>query len=215
MASHTPTQRSAELQPIARELARLMNDASARVFHDVAEGGDAPPALEVERAAQARGPQQLAASHKGPVQQREAVALYRRCLAHYRDVIQAGRARDGGLDDLGHAAAYFVVANLAALQDLDPGEDVLAPVAAQLCRLIVGTAAWQRAPLAERQAWFEQLAVLGVLVNESRIQARVQGAAAVANVRRAARGYIVQLLGLDPQRLVLTPQGLGAATAVH
>ena len=74
---------------------------------------------------------------------------------------------------------------------------------------------WQRAPLAERQAWFEQLALLGVLVNESRVQARAQGLAATANVERAAHSYLTQLLGLDPAALVVTPQGLVARMALQ
>jgi len=68
--------------------------------------------------------------------------------------------------------------------------------------------AWSRVPLGERQACFEQLALLAVLVDESTRQAHEQGPAAVENVRRAARGYLQQLLGLDPDRLGLDAGGL-------
>ena len=210
-----PAQDRVEVQPIARELSRLVRDAVGQVFRVAAQGDDAPAPLLLDRAGEASGPRQLASSHKGAVQQREALALYRRCLAHYRSAIQPRIAPDSERDDLGRAAAYFVLANLAAVQGSDLDELTLAAVTAQLCRLIALTDAWQRAPLARRQAWFEQLALLGVLVNEARLQARGQGAAAVANVQRAARGYLMQLLGLDPELLLVTPQGLAAATAVH
>jgi hypothetical protein len=62
---------------------------------------------------------------------------------------------------------------------------------------------------------FEQLALLGTLINESRIQAQQQGPAAKANVQKSARAYLQQLLGLEPDWLVVTPQGLALATTVH
>jgi hypothetical protein len=67
---------------------------------------------------------------------------------------------------------------------------------------------WKSAPVEERQAYFEQMALLAVLIAESAAQASSQGAAAVAKVQQAARGYLRQLLGLNPDHLTLGPEGL-------
>jgi hypothetical protein len=213
MRTQTPPAHSTDA--IARDLARLVRGAVGQALLDTAQPGDLAAPLNVPPALQPSGPQRLAATQPAASRQRrEALALYERCLRHYRAAIQPRLSPVRGSDDLGAAAAFFVQANLAAGHDAAPDETLHAALAAQLARLIQRTDAWQHAPLAERQNLFEQLALLGVLVNESRLQAREQGPAAQAQLQRAARGYLLQLLGLDPELLVLTPQGLAAAS-VH
>ena len=189
----------------ARDFAKRLGEALGQALAGFGDGGEDLPALTIERAAKPSAPSKLAKSHPGgPKARRDAEALYLRCLAHYRDKVQHGLPTD----DLGAAAAYFVLANLAALQDLQVSEAQLALVERQMRHVIGRHEAWSQADAREQQSLFEQFAVLGVLVGESQAEARKQGPAAIANVRRAARGYIVQLLGLNPDALRLGDHGL-------
>lgn len=174
------------------------------------------PALTVMPAAQATMPERMAAQHPGgPKARREAQALYVRCLAHYRRAVQPRLVPGVQHDDVGVAAAYFVLANLAALRPVDLNEAMLAQTERQLRQLISQTQTWEGASAAERQQLFEQFAIIGVLINETRLAAPAQGAAAVANVQRAARGYLVQLLGLEPDMLGVGPSGLTSLSSAH
>lgn len=175
-------------------------------------GGDAPsdrPALTVQRASAPIAPARLASAHPGDAAARErARELYRRCLAHYRGVVRP-QDQSSDFDDAGAAVAAFVAANLGALQGEPVTPGMLRALERQLHGIARVSSDWKAAPIVERQAYFEQMALLAVLVAESAAQAPAQGAAAVAKVRQAARGYLRQLLGLDPDHLTLGPQGLG------
>ncbi|WP_348756405.1 DUF6683 family protein [uncultured Aquincola sp.] len=190
--------------------ATALAERLAASFGELLMGGPAADAddlapLTVLPAAQATAPQQLAAAHPGgPAARQQALALYRRCLAHFRQRVQAGMPED----DVGQAAAYFVLACVAALQGIDVSPAQLALVERQMRRLLGQHPAWVQASATERQALFEQFAVLGVLVGESQHEARRQGPAARANVQQAARGYLRQLLGLRPDHLQLGDHGL-------
>lgn len=190
--------------------AAALADRLAASFGELLMGGAATDAddlapLTVLPAAQATAPQQLAAAHPGgPAARQQALALYRRCLAHYRQRLQSGLPED----DVGQAAAYFVLACVAALQQINVSPAQLALVERQMRRLLGQHPAWAQAAATERQALFEQFAVLGMLVGESQHEARRQGPAARANVQNAARGYLRQLLGLQPDHLHLGDHGL-------
>jgi hypothetical protein len=54
-----------------------------------------------------------------------------------------------------------------------------------------------------------------VLVNESRLAAKVQGPDAASHVREAARNYLRQMLGLDAERLTVSAAGLAWAEGVQ
>lgn len=213
--SHGTADSSAPSHPLALELTKLIRQTIGQTLRDAAQNADAASALKVPPAARASGPATLAQSHPDAGQRREAQALYGRCLAHYRSQVQKVLRPTQKDDDVGLAAAYFVLANLAAHEWRDPDPAALAPVEQQLRHLIAWTQAWETAGMADRQGLFEQLALLGVLINESRVQAKTQGDAARRNVQQAARGYLRQLLGLDPDLLIVTPQGLATADTVH
>jgi len=167
-------------------------------------------ALTVERARASIAPARLASAHPGDAAARDAAReLYERCLVHYRSV---AHAPDQGVDDVGAAVAAFVAANLGALHGTPVAPGMLRCLEKQLHGIARLSSDWDAAPLVERQAYFEQMALLAVLVAESSAQARVQGAAALANVQRAARAYLRQLLDLDADHLALGPTGLSART---
>ena len=193
---------------MAQQVRQTVLDAILQI--DGATAAADRPALTVARAAQPIAPARLASAHPGDGVGREAACrLYERCLAHYRQVVRPqDEAR--GVDDVGAAVAAFVAANLGALHGTPVTPHMLLRVERQLGGIARLSSDWAHAPAIERQAYFEQMAVLAVLVGESSAQAASQGAAARANVRRAARGYMQQLLGLDPDHLVLGPDGIAA-----
>jgi hypothetical protein len=184
--------------------APMLRRAFAAAFGQALGDGNAEAEpLRLPRAVLPRAPSTLAQAQGGTLEQRrQAEQLYLRCLATYRERVQRGA---GGTDEAGQAAAYFVLANLAAVQQLDPETTDLARITQQMRRLLAP--AWTQMSTADRQTLFEQLALVGVLVGEAAFQARGQGAAAQAKVGLAARAYLQQI-GCDADRLRLTPQGL-------
>jgi hypothetical protein len=212
----TPMPPSAHPDRLALELEGLIQRTLGAVLRDAAAHATDTQPLLVSPAAKSRGPSTLAAAHPGgPSGRAQAQALYQRCLAHYRQAVQP-RLRPGlTQDDLGMAAAYFVLSNLGAIDGHEPDAAAMPAVERQLRHLLGGTQAWRGRDLADRQLMFEQLALLGVLINESRIGAARQGEAARANVVQAARGYLKQLLGLDADLLSVSTQGLSTATTLH
>ena len=194
-------------EAMAAQVRQAILDALVHI--DGANASADVPALTVERASAPIAPARLAGAHPGDAAERErARQLYERCLTHYRCVV---RSQDLGsdLDDAGAAVAAFVAANLGALQGQPVTPVMLQALERQLHGIARVSSDWKAAPVVERQAYFEQMALLAVLVAESAAQAAAQGAAAVAKVQQAARGYLRQLLGLDPDHLTLGPEGLG------
>lgn len=193
-------------QAMAARVRQAVLEAIVRIGGE--DGGDRP-ALTIERSAQPLAPAMLALVHPAGAPRDEARALYERYLSYYRGTV---RPQDEplGRDDVGAAVAAFVAANLCALH----GGTVTAPMLLKLERQLGGivrlSADWDHAPARDRQAYFEQMAIIAVLVSDCSAQAVHQGAAAVAHVRRAARDYLQNLLGLDPDHLSVGPDGLTA-----
>jgi hypothetical protein len=170
-------------------------------------------ALMLKRAPRPLAPALLAASCAGGVQQRATMrALYLRCLVRYRAVLEREQA-EGEVDDVGAAAARFVAANMQALQGVAVTLPMLVCLERQLSGMVASSTDWKGRSLDERQVYFEKLAIVAVLVSESWAQAQGQGALAIANVRRAARGYLRELLGIDPVGLILGENGLTVRSA--
>ena len=122
-------------QSIAREIARLVGMTMGKALQAAARSDAAVPALTLARVAESIGARRLAAAHPGAAAQRDALALYDRCLAHYRSAIQPRFTRATDQDDLSPAAAYFLLANLAASGAEEPDQDGFEALAAQLGRL--------------------------------------------------------------------------------
>jgi hypothetical protein len=208
-------------QPITDLLAQALQQ-----MLDLATGGEDLPAITVPAAATASAPallangpglkpvkgrSQMASRTAAPAHaQADNAKLYSRCLALYRDRLQAGAEAD----DLGRAAALFVMANLNALgRQLAPGSDTqaLAALTQQMQNALQRLPNWPTTDLAARQQMFEQLAILSVLVTQTNEAAAKQGPIARANVRAAAQTYLRQWLAVDPALLSLSPAGLVSA----
>lgn len=197
-------------------LSNKLRDALACTLRAIGQAGDdAAEALTVARSPVPLGPAQLARSHPGSQRERQrALAMYERCLQHYRsrvpqvhgaDAANAANAADAtpAHDDVGAALAHFVAANLAALHGEPATPQHLRKLERQLVAVVRPSTAWRSAAEPERQAYVEQLGIIAVLISDCSNLARRQGAAAIAHVRRGARGYLRQLLGLDPDQLML------------
>jgi hypothetical protein len=194
------------LASLSRQVRQSLFDS---VFGSADSASSEPaPALTIERAPTPIGPTRLALRHPGNAADRQAArALYERCLGHYRSVL---RAEDAVLDvdDVGAAVAAFVAANFEALRGVRATPEMLRRLERQLRGVVRLSSGWDTASIDERQAYFEQMAILAVLIAESSMQAVTQGPAALANVKRAARAYLNELLGLDSNALTLGPEGL-------
>lgn len=165
-------------------------------------------ALTVSRSPTPLAPAQLAAAHPGGAEARQqARAMYERCLAHYRLVVRAPYA-DGNADDAGAAVSAFVAANIRALRNVKVMPQVLPRLERQLHAVARLSSNWDRSGARDRQLYFEKAAILAVLIGESSTQAVLQGPAALENVRRAARAYLKELLGLNPDQLTIGDAGL-------
>jgi hypothetical protein len=159
----------------------------SRVLRQAAIGAtlkadDSPP-LRVSPAATPSAPAQLAQSAAAP--QRAALT---RTYEHYLRTYRSAAARQ-------------------ALHGIEPNDDMLAMLERQLRATARRCADWDTATPAQRQFFFEQIAIGGV-----RMAAALgrTDAAAREQTRRAARQYLQQVLGLDPDLLTLGPSGLVA-----
>jgi hypothetical protein len=207
-SSETPDQRrlAALVEDLSRSMQRSLLDAVLNVGPDTEATRTTVPRARIPTA-----PAWLASRHPGGERAgAEMKAMYERCLTHYREIVCAGAASTG-YDDVGALLAHFVAVNFAALRDIDITPAMLERLQAQLGGILRLSPAWLRADLRERQCYVEQLAIIGVLVRETSAQAAIEGPAAVANVQRAARGYLMQLIGLDADRLRLDDDGLAFA----
>jgi hypothetical protein len=197
---------TAQQATLAEQVAQQLRHV---VFDALEQLGGPPsadrPALTLARSAQPIAPARMAAALPRAEDRAQATTLYERCLAHYRHVVRAEDAAHG-IDDVGAAVACFVAANLKALHGVQATPDQLLRLERQLAGVVQVTAAWPSAVARERQAYFEQMAIVSVLVSES--ADRAVGPVAQANVRAAARRYLQQMFGLDPEQLTLGEHGL-------
>lgn len=162
--------------------------------------------LQVERAGMPTAPAQMAAAQSQDAPTRAQLeALYARCLRTYRTSI---RPQDTELDDAGAAVALFVAVNLHALHDIEATPSMLDVLERQLRSVTRRSAEWDVASRAQRQCFFERIAILGVLMAGNHGHAKSQGATALADLRCIAREYLEQLLGFKADRLTLGPAGL-------
>jgi len=204
----TPRQRRDTLlsPPVAQAVRRAIFDA---MLHAASAGWSDDEPLSVAPAPQPIAPALLAAAHGEP--QRESMqALYAGCLVHYRRTVGDG---PGERDDVVAAVAHFVAANMQALHGITITPAMLLSLHRQLAGVARLSSDWDRAGERGRQVFFEKMAIVAVLVDQTWTRAQALGPAAVANVQRGARAYLHELLGFDPDRLTLSDDGLGIAPA--
>ena len=192
--------------PVAQAVRRAVFDA---ILHATADGWSDDEPLTVEPSATPIAPALLAAALEKDYQDAMRT-LYEGCLRHYRNVVNDG-PQDA--DDVVAAVAHFVAANMQALQNVAVTPAMLLSLHRQLGGVARLSSNWDRCTVRERQVFFEKMATIAVLVDQTWTRASALGPQAVANVQRAARTYLKELFGFDPERLTLTDEGLGVAPA--
>ena len=204
-----PPRPPARPAPIAQRAASIARHVDRACLERLARAG-APcdhEAPTVARASAPLAPAVLAAALPAGPERAAMQTVYERCLAHYRDAV---RPEDSarGVDDAGAAAAHFVAENVRALHgDARPARPTPA-LRRQLGALLRTAPVWTQGSQHERQLCVETLATLAVFVHEAADRALLQGDAAVERVRAAARGYLNDLLGVDPGRVAVGADGL-------
>jgi len=112
-------------------------------------------------------------------------------------------------NDLGGALAAFVAGNYAAYRDEPFPDKLFKPLVRQMQSALLSSGAVQKTSALEKQALYENLAILGtyMLLTREALQ-KSPDARIAANMKTAARGYLQQALNIDPDRMRLTEQGL-------
>jgi len=178
-----------------------------------ADKGTSEARLTVERASASIAPAHLASLYPGDAGARSRMrALYETCLRTYREAIRP-QDQASGMDDAGAALAYFVGAAMYALRGVNATREMIERLDGQLRGVARLSATLQAASVRDRQLYFETLATLGVLLAGT--AAKAQGAAEIAQVQQPARGYLIELLGIDPALLVLDDNGLSLLPESH
>ena len=189
------------------DLTRRVRQATADVLRDHADA--AVPPLRVSRAPSALAPHRMAqAQASDPAMREQLAASYQAALDCYRRL--AGERLGGdGSDDVGAAVAFYIAVNLHALHGVDVAADALVPLENQLRAVTKLVANWDHAGIAERQDFFERIAIVAILVSGAASRAAASNdESARAEVRRNAHDYLQQLLGADPERMTFDAHGL-------
>lgn len=116
-------------------------------------------------------------------------------------------------DDMAGAFAAFVVGNYMAYADVNVEDEHYVAVAAQFRRNPAMTASFGKLTPQELRAMYEQSAMVGAFMALTQLSRKQhpQPPDVQARVREAARANLQQVLGIEPGRLQIGPQGLRAA----
>jgi hypothetical protein len=195
---------------VAEGAARALRNSVLDALLRAESAGDAAELapLRLAPAPLATAPLELAAGQTtDPSTRDQLVASYEGCLRSYREIARSQKP-DTTEDDLGAAIALFVAANLRALHGVDPDSAVMSRLERQLRGVSRRASNWDACSPAERQTFFERIAILAVLVLGAHASPAARGAAAQAKMRAASQQYLRDLLGLNPEVLTLGPEGL-------
>ncbi|MBT0668720.1 hypothetical protein HT136_10105 [Novosphingobium profundi] len=160
--------------------------------------GGAPPVM----------PARLAATVPAP-DRSQAESLFGEMLVTYRRI-----ERQFALptNDLAGATAALLVGSYQAYHEETLPDAAFPALARQLRGPLAAETALAAMSEAERQAYYEQAAILGTYLVTVRIGLeRAPDAAAQAHLRDAGRRYLAQALGGNPDRIVISATGMRAA----
>jgi len=202
---HPQGQEAQQIEDATRLLRNVLMNAVLQAGLGDSSG---QPALRVARAAAATVPAQMAAEQAAAdaATRQQMATSYEHCLANYRALEPARGEPD--VDDVGLALAFFVAINLRVLHGIDADADMLHALERQLRGVARARSNWDAATIEQRQAYFERTAIASVVVSATAAGAAAQGPQAVAHVQGAARQYLEQILGMNPDYLTLGPSGL-------
>jgi hypothetical protein len=165
----------------------------------------ASPATTVAMTAPSTAARELAQNY--PAAERpKAEQLFKELLLRYREVENRfGVPRH----DLAGALAAFIAGSHMAYRNAPFPDEHFKPLVAQMRGLLQANPAIARAPMAERQQAYEQLAILGMFMAGAQIaQQRQPDAVQLERLQAAGAQYLQRLLAVEPARLVIGPAGL-------
>lgn len=181
---------------VAQSLGRANGGAAKRV---------APQPLSFA-AVPGLSPARSLASSYPPGQRAQVEGLFKELLAGYHKI----EARfDIPRNDVGGAVAAFLAGSYMAYHDVDFPDQNFLPLVNQMRQVLANNGAFARTSDAEKQELYEQMAILGTYMALTRDALKQRPDAQVARkLRRAAEGYLEQLLKADADRVRLTDRGL-------
>lgn len=146
------------------------------------------------------------ASHYPAAQRAQVERTFAQVLDGYHQIeSQFGIPRN----DLAGAVAAFIAGSYMAYRDVDFPDEHFKPLVAQLRRTIAGNPEFQRASASEKQAMYEQMAILGTSLALTRDALKQQPNPQITtNIRQAGKGYLEQFLKTDADRVQITAKGL-------
>lgn len=139
-------------------------------------------------------------------QRAQTEALFFKMLTTYGQL-----ADQLGVDenDLSGAVAAFVAGSWMAYHDRDVSDEDFPVLVAQMRTALRATPELDQASLAEKQALYEHLAILGTLMAATRLALQRQpDAQTEAAMRTAAASYLEGFVGVDADDLVIDDTGL-------
>lgn len=162
-------------------------------------------ATVVPAAGPPQAPRQLAQAY--PAARRdEAERLFSDLLQRYRSIEQRF---DIPHRDLAGALAAFIAGNHMAYHGAPFPDAHFKPLVAQMRRLLAAQPGIARAPAAERQQAWEQLAILGMFMAGAQIaQQRQPDAQQATRLREAGGANLQRLLAVAPDQVLIGPEGL-------
>lgn len=150
-------------------------------------------------------PRKLALSYPASMRA-TAENVFEKLLSEYPNVERAfGIARN----DIGASTALIVTASYGAYRDRDVPHAQFRVIIRQMRAIIAKSPALTKASNTEKQAYYEQTAILGMLLSlTSSAEAKKQNPQAFANAQKAGGTYLRQMLGVDPDRVVIDDNGV-------
>jgi hypothetical protein len=142
-----------------------------------------------------------------PVEQRTNVAKTFRGLLQGYSKIES--QFDIPMHDLAGAVAAFIAGSYMAYNDVDFPDDKFKPLVQQVRQAIAANPEFARASAMEKQATYEQMAILGTFLATTQMALKERPNQRVASdMREAAKGYLEQFLKTDADKVEITSQGL-------
>ncbi len=112
-------------------------------------------------------------------------------------------------NDVAAAVAALLVGSYSVYRNTSVPDEHFLPLVKQMRLIMSSTPAFVQASAAEKQATYEQLAILGTLMATTKMALDRQPDAKVAfEARQAAAGYLRSFLDTDPERVRLSATGL-------
>lgn len=119
-------------------------------------------------------------------------------------------------NDLPGALASFIAGSYMAYTNIPFPDEHYKPLLGQMRGILANDPAFTKASKADKQAMFEHLAILGMLMATTQLALQKQpDAQRAANMHHAAKSYLERLLRTDAERVRIDAQGLSIRPRVR